>query len=206
MDIPATYAVFKGGEVRSAPVKYAGAGISFRSEPVSLEYSAEGADDRIPVLMVDVKGLGKRDMDDRLLMSLTFPGCDVWFMTHILDVEDVFDCFMGNIAKVLIPYHTTRNNTVMKEAYEVSENCIPVLFVSGGAAVCRGGETKELRSAIAELSKTGFQEIAVLDTDQSVGKEEWTALNDRYEEVIPFIRKDDGSAEGIGFKKIIADL
>jgi len=206
MDIPAIYAVFKGGEVKAAPVKFDGADISFLSEPVRHTYSAEGADDRMPVLVVDVKGLGKGELDDRLLTGMRFPGSDVWFMTRILDIEDVFDCFMEDIAKVLMPYHAVRNDRVISEAYEVSENCIPVLFVLKGKAVCRGGGTKDLRAAVAELSKTGFQEIVVLDTDSSVGSEEWTALNDRYEGLIPFLRKEDGSAAGIGFRTIIADL
>ena len=206
MDIPAIYAVFKGGEVKTAPVKFEGANISFQSELVRQTYSAEGMDDRMPVLVADVRGLGKGGLDDRLLTEMKFPGSDVWFMTHILDVEDVFDCFMGEIVKVLIPYHTVRNDLVLNEAYEVSENCIPVLFVFEGKVICRGGGTKDIRAAVAELSKTGFQDIAVLDTDSSVGSGEWTALNDRYEGLMPFLRKGDRSAEGIGFKRIIADL
>jgi hypothetical protein len=206
MDIPAIYAVLKGGEVRTAPVKFEGTDVSFLSEPVRQTYSAEGTDDRMPVAVADVKGLGRGELDDRLLTSMRFPGNDVWLMTHISDIEDVFDCFMGEVSKVLIPYHTVRNGLVMNEAYEVSENCIPVLFVLGGAAVCRGGRREDLRTAMGDLSKTGFQDIAVLDADSSVRRDEWMALGDRYEGLIPFLRKGGGSAEGMGFKMIIVDL
>jgi hypothetical protein len=205
MEIPAIYAVFKGGEVRSAPVAFDGACISFSKDPAPLEYHADELDERMPVLVADVRGLGKRGLDDRLLTEMRFPGSDVWFLTNILDIEDVFDSLMGNIVKVLIPYHTTRNDLVMKEAFEVSENCIPVLFAAGRKVLCRGGSTKNIATAIDEMARIGFREIVVFDTDSAIGIDEWTSLGDRFSGLIPFVRNRDILQEDAGFQTVIID-
>ncbi|MCL2032742.1 MAG: hypothetical protein FWG96_05690 [Methanomassiliicoccaceae archaeon] len=206
MEIPALYSVFKNGEVRSAPVRFDGTRISFETEPAPPAYSADETEDRMPILVVDMRGLGRKEMDDRLITDMKFPGSDVWLMTHIKDVEDVFDSFMGDIVKLLIPYHTTRNDLVMSEAYEVSEHCMPVLFVSQGRVLCRGEQTTDIREAMEGLAGRGFLETAVLDTDSLLRAEDWAYLYDRFPELIPFVRKKDGPAGDIGFQKIIVDL
>ncbi|MCL1811549.1 MAG: hypothetical protein FWG41_04970 [Methanomassiliicoccaceae archaeon] len=205
MEIPALYCVLKGGEVKAAPANINGTAISFESEPDRPTYSADELDERMPILVADVKGLNRGEMDDRLLTGMEFRGSDVWFMTHIKDIEDVFDCFMGDVVKVLIPYHTTRNDLVMEEAYEVSENCIPILFASQGRAICRGGQTKDISTAIEGLARTGFNEIAILDTDSLIGEEEWLRYKDRFQGLIPFLKGTGLSSACTDFQKIIVD-
>ena len=206
MDIPAIYCVFKAGEVRSAPARIEGTAVSFETEPAGTSFSAEGAESRTSVVVADVRGLGRRELDDRLLKKMKFPGCDIWFLTHVRDIEDVFDCFMGDIAKLLIPYHTTRNDLVMREAYEMSENCIPALFVSKGRVSGRRGQTKDLRAVVEEMVKIGFSEVAVFDTDSMLTAYDWISLNDRFSDLTPFVRDMDGPTAGIGFQNIIFDL
>ena len=206
MEIPAIYSVLKNGEIKAAPVTIEGADIFFVSEPVPPAYAADELGDRAPLLVADVKGLSKKELDDRLLMNMKFPGSDIWFLTYIRDIEDVFDCFMGNVAKMLIPYHTTRNDVVMEEAYEVTENCIPVLFVSRGKVVCRGGQTKDIGQAVGELERIGFGEIIVFDTDSMLSADDWISLRSRSAGVIPFIRAVGAAAGDAGFEKIIFDF
>jgi len=205
MEIPAIYSVFRGGEVRAAPVNINGADISFVSEPVPPAYSAEDLDERMPVLVVDVKGLFKKRLDDRLLMNMRFPGSDIWFMTYIKDVEDVFDCFMGNVEKVLVPYHTIRNDVVLEEAYEVTENCIPALFVLHGKVVCGGEYAKDIGTTVGRLERIGFREIVVLDTDSTLRTDDWISLCERSSGIIPFVKSAD-KADGAGYQNIIIDL
>ena len=203
MDIPAFYSAFRGGEVMTAPVRIQGSEISFASEPARLAYSADGSEDRMPIAVIDVKGLDKRKLDDRLLTGMKFPGSDVWFMTCIEDIEDVFDCFMGDIVKVLVPYHMTRNDLVMKEVYDMSDNCIPVVFVSGGMAVCRGAATKDLKDALCGLTETGFTEIAVFDTDNTLRPEDWSSLSGRSGGIIPCVRDRNRIPEDAVFYNVI---
>ena len=205
MEIPAIYSVFKGGEVMSAPVRFDGARISFESEPERLAYSADEEGDRGQVLVVDVRGLGRRWMDERLLTNARFPGSDVWFLTHVRDVGDVFDCFIGGAARLLLPYHTARRGRVMREAYELSENCVPVVFVSRGRALCGGGRTADVGAAVEELAGIGYREVAALDTDSSLGEGDWAHLRDRLPGLIPFVRSRGSVAAG-GFKDVIADF
>jgi hypothetical protein len=153
-----------------------------------------------------MRGLARNEMDSRLLANMEFPGCDVWFLTCIKDIEDVFDSFIEDISKVLIPYHSARNDLVLEEAYDMSENCIPLLFVSKGKAICRKGEERDVRAAAEDVSKIGFWEIAILDTDSSLTAYDWSSLHNRFPGLIPFVRKKSGPTEGIGFEKIIFDL
>jgi len=206
MEIPAIYSVFRNGEVRAAPVRIEGTEISFLSEPVPPAYSPEEMEERMPVLVADVRGLGKKELDDRLLTKMKFPGSDVWFLTHIKDIEDVFDSFMGNVTKVLVPFHTTRNDIVWEEIHEVSENCFPTLFVSHGKVICRKEQTKDIGTAIGELERKGFREIVVLDTDSTLRKDDWLYLYERSPDVIPFVRNTNRVDENEGFQKIIVDL
>jgi len=205
MEIPAIYAVLRGGEVRAAPVRIDGMKITFASEPVRQSHFAEDAEERIPVVVADMKGFGKGKIDDRLLMKLKFPGNDIWFMSHIEDIEDVFDCFMGEIEKLLIPYHTVRRMSVLRETFDISDNCIPVLFAPQGRVKCRGSETKDIRTVLEELEKIGFHEIAVFDSDSVLRPEDWISLRERSEGVIPFIRYRNEELVRAGFKRIIFD-
>lgn len=206
MEIPAVYSVFKGGEVRSADVSFEGNKIIFTSDPVETEYGFDELEDRMPVVIVDVIGLNKKELDDRLITNLKVPGGDVWLLTSIEDVEDVFDSFMGDIVKALIPYHTLRNELVMKEAFEVSDNCAPVLFMSQGRVICKGEQTKDLRTVIESMSSIGFTDIVIFDTDSMLTESDWSSLKDRFSGIIPFVRNNPGRYSEMGFQTVISDI
>ncbi len=207
MEIPAIYSAYKSGEIRTAAAAFDGDVLSFTNEPEPLSYSFEDKEERAEAVVVDVKGINKGELDDRLLTNVKISGADIWFLTYIKDVEDVFDSFMGNITKVLIPYHTTRNDLVMIEAYDVSDNCIPVAFVSQGRVMARGGETKEVRKVIEEMISIGFTEIMVLDTDSMMTKDDWISINERFSGIIPYVKgKGPEFLDGMSFSNIIYDI
>jgi len=206
MDIPAIYSVFKYGQVKSAPVKYDGAAMTFVYEPTVRTNISEDSHERTQVVVTDVKGITKKKIDDRLLMTLKIPGNDIWFMSHIEDVEDVFDSFMGEIEKLLMPYHTVRGRYVMEEAFDVSDNCIPVLFVIQGRVLGRGGEMKDIREATEDMERIGFDEIIISETDSYLRADDWISLHDRVRGLIPFVRYKNEELASAGFKKIIVDL
>ena len=187
MEIPALYSVFKGGEVKAAPVRFDGLKIVFESEPVKPAYTAEEHSERRPIIVIDVKGLEKRDLDNKLLKKIEFRGSDAWYLTHIYDVDDVFDCFMGNIVKLLIPYHTTKNDAVLKEVHEISDNCIPVIFVMKGTAVVRKGRSGDFMKLLREIDRVGFQYIMMIDTDRSLSEDDWVIVNNSYSNVIRLV-------------------
>ncbi|MDR1404737.1 MAG: hypothetical protein LBJ20_04130 [Candidatus Methanoplasma sp.] len=203
MDIPALYSVFRGGEVMTAPTAIEGSRISFASEPARPEYSAGRSEERMPIVVADIKGLGRKKLDDRLLTGMKFPGNDIWFMTHIEDVEDLFDCFMGNITKVLMPYHTVRNDLVTEEAYDVSDSCIPVVFVSGRRAICRENAAEDLEETLGKLEKIGFLEISIFDTDCTINREDWSSLYKKFRGIIPYVTDRNQIPEDIRPEYII---
>jgi len=187
MEIPALYSVFKGGEVRAAPVRFEELKIIFESEPAKPSYSAEGHNERRPIIVIDVKGLEKRDLDNKLLMKAEFRGSDTWFLTHVYDVDDVFDSFMGNISKLLIPLHTTKNDAVLKDVHDISDNCIPVIFIMKGNAVLRKGRSGDFMKLLREIDRIGFKNMVVFDTDRSLSESDWMVIGNNYGNVIPLI-------------------
>lgn len=206
MNVPSIYSVFKGGEIRSAKASFDGFKISFASEPVRTIYAFDELDERSPVVIIDVNGINKRDLDDKMITNIKVPGGDVWFLTFIDSIEDVFDCFMGNISKVLIPYHTLRDSHVMKEAFEVSDNCIPVLFVSEGRVMGRNGQSGEIRAVLKEMTAIGFPEVVVFDSDNMMTDYDWTAILERYSGVIPYVKdRDPEHYSALGYKTVIYD-
>jgi len=191
MEIPALYSVFKGGEVRAAPVRFDGMKMFFDSEPVKPSYSAEEHNERRPIIIIDVKGLEKKDLDNKLLMKAEFRGSDVWFLTHVYDIDDVFDSFMGNIARLLIPFHTTKNDAVLKDVHDISDNCTPVIFITKGLAVLRKGRSGDFMKLLREIDRIGFRDMAVFDTDGSLMESDWVVIDNSYRNVI---RMAGGSA------------
>jgi hypothetical protein len=83
---------------------------------------------------------------------------------------------------------------------------MPVVFISKGLAVCPGGQTKDVKATVKELSAVGFQKIAVFDTDSSLLSEDWISLRDDiFPGLVPFVRNRD-SMNGTTFQDIISDF
>lgn len=207
MEIPAIYSIYKGGEVKTASVSFEGERLLLDSEPEPLEFYPRDEEERTQVMVADVRGLNKRQLDDRLLTNVKMPGSDIWYLTFIEDIEDVFDSFMGDIAKILIPYHTVRNGLVLREAFDVSDNSIPVAFVSNGRVLSGDENTKDIRTVLEELTAVGFTEIVVFDTDAMLTKEDWSSIGDRFSGAIPYVKgKTPEFIREMGFRDIISDV
>jgi len=196
MEIPALYAAFKSGSVRTGEMEYSNNKMAIGTTTEWKGRVTAEDEDRTALVVVDIKGLNTGNMDDRLLTNMQFPGGDVWYFTAIRDVEDLFDSFMGNIVKVLMPYHSVRDMTVLEEAFEVSDCCAPVIF---------SGVT-DFGPALKVLRGIGFTEIILYDMDGIVDEWEWKSVMD--EGIIPFVRnsRTAGILREMGFERIIIDL
>jgi hypothetical protein len=197
MEIHAIYAVFKGGSVKIGNMEYSGNRMILGiTEEFSYSISRE-SEVRLPVVIVDTKGFNARYMDDRLLKSVSVPGADIWYFTCIKDIEDLFDAFMGEITKVLMPYNKVRNRLVLEEIFEVSDDCIPVIF-SG----------KDMIRQIDDVKRIGFSEAIVMDPEGSISENDWAELKEMSINVIPFVRSRSSAdiLHSIGFEKIILDF
>ena len=161
------------------------------------------SEERGTVLIMDVKGLQRRNLNDVLLKRLRIRGMNSWFMTNIESVDDVFDAFNTDAEAVLVPTHTVRSEDEFEDILSVSDSAIPVVLIRKRGAVFIG-ENMEYLKAIRKVFSTGFATVAVFDLDDSLTEENWVYLKDEGD-IIPcsFTGKINGERfEELGFGKV----
>ena len=143
----------------------------------------EESDERPTALVMDVKGLQRRNLNDVLLKRLRIRGTNVWFLTNIESVDDVFDAFNTDAEAVLVPSHTVRSPEEFSDILDVSDSVIPVLFVRKRNAVLFG-KSDDYRKVIDEAVSFGYGTVAVFDLDDSIPENDWQLLRQRCD-IIP---------------------
>ena len=161
------------------------------------------SEDRGTVLVMDVKGLQRGNLNDVVLKRLRIRGMNTWFLTNIESVDDVFDAFNTDAECVLVPIHTVRSEDELSDILGVSDSVIPVLFVRKGSVRYIGTNIPYHRAA-ENVSMIGFPTIAVIDTDGSLSEYDWTSLMD-LGTIIPcsftgYVSTD--RLEELGFEKV----
>lgn len=149
-----------------------------KGEPVrmrAVKSNAGTSDERGTVLVMDVKGLQRRDLNDVLLKRLRIRGMNTWFLTNIESVDDLFDAFNTDAEAVLVPSHTVRSQEELDDILDVSDSAMPVVFVRKRNAVFLGVQ-KDHGKVVADLFDSGFRSIAVFDTDGSLSEDDWISL------------------------------
>lgn len=201
MEIPILFAKPKGIGIRIGRADFVD-GMPIMSEETRplAKTVADRDSERKPVVVFDVCGFTKKHMTESLLRRIKIPGKDIWFATYVDCAEDVMDAFLGNISGLLVPYHTVRSPSVLKDVYEISESCIPLVFVSNGGAVCRNGSRKTVSEAVGELSDIGYARYAVMDLDGSMGQDGWDDLKEMFPGIIPYVHLGDAPC---GFDTVI---
>ncbi len=159
--------------------------------------------ERNTVIIVDVVGMQKRDMDEAV-MKVKFPGSDIWYMTCIENSDDVFDGFLSNGDVLLIPYHMIISDDVLLEAYEISDSCIPVLFVSNGKVLTADG-TEDIMPCINRIKKMRYPRTIVFDTDGSVDLQTWREILIDAPSTIPYVTEKAKELDEMGFTEIVVD-
>jgi hypothetical protein len=145
---------------------------------------AKKSGERSPLLVIDVKGLQRHTINDVLLKEMKVRGMDVWLMTYIERVDDVFDAFNTDAEIVLAPYHAVLSDDELKDILRVSDSVIPTVFVLDGKAQCRDG-TDDVVVTVTKLRKMGFSTVAVIDIDGSMTSDVWKTVSAKAE-VIPY--------------------
>ncbi len=159
--------------------------------------------ERETVLIVDAMGMQRRNMDDSTI-RVKVPGHDIWYMTCIETEDDVFDGFLSNGEALLMPYHMMTRDDVLEEAFELSDSCIPVLFISKRKVIANK-RSKDIQETIREIEDVGFSTIIVFDTDDSLSMDDWRSLHSEDTGIIPYVREDLIGLKDLGFKETIVD-
>jgi hypothetical protein len=155
---------------------------------------------RQPVVVMDCNSFAQRGFSEKVMKHLRIPGADVWFMTCINTVDDVFDAFNRDATFVLAPYHMIYNDYELKDIIDVSDSVVPVIFVSKGKAVIRGRRRTDVTAVLDKLVDLGYYRNCVLDTDDSVDAYTWSIIASDYPSTIPFV---DNPSRLEGHKHVI---
>ena len=151
------------------------------------------SEERQTALVMDVKGLQRKNLNDVLLKRLRIRGTNVWFLTNIESVDDVFDAFNTDAEAVLVPSHTVRSPEEFSDILDVSDSVIPVIFVRKRNAVMFGTGT-DYRKVIDRIKAFGYGTVAVFDLDDSIPEGDWPILCQRCD-IIPCSLTNSISAE-----------
>lgn len=153
------------------------------SKMTAVKEKASQSEEKGTVLVMDVKGLQRRNLNDVLLKRLRIRGMRTWFMTNIESVDDVFDAFNTDAEAVLVPTNTVRDDDEFEDILSVSDSAIPVILVRKGSAVVIG-ENMDYIKAVRKVFSVGYAAVAVFDLDDSLSEENWKYLTDEGE-IIP---------------------
>lgn len=186
MRIEAFFIEERGGVLLAGPAAFERGIPRFTGESDLLsEVVPKGASERGTVLAVDVRGMIRRDMDDSAL-KVKVPGSDLWLMTCIETSDDILDVFLFNGDRILIPLHTIGSEHVLEEAYDLSDSCLPSVFVQNGSALKRKGK-EDLVKVLDRMEGIGFPNTVILDTDKSMTADMWSDILESRPEIVPFV-------------------
>ena len=167
---------------------------SGRSEPFT---EAAGrvprSDERSPAVVVDMDSLAHGTFTAGVVKHMKVRGCDIWFMTCVETVDDLFDSFNTTADMVMGPYHCVESDAELEDIHSVSDSFVPTVFVVNGRAVLRKGATGDPSRTLSDLSEMGFYRVCLLDTDGSLTEGDWDAVLDDHPSAIPFTRHPPSS-------------
>lgn len=200
MDVPAFFTSFRDGSMVVTDHRFEGTlpVIGDRWSPFGEATSAGTVREaRAPAVVVDCESLRRRTFTEGVLKGMRVRGADIWFMTHIEFVEDLFDAFNTSAEMVLAPYHTTASDAELEDMHSVSDCLIPVVYIVRGRCVTRRGGTDRVTRVLEDLSDLGFYRTCVLDTDDSLPLHEWELVREDYPSAVPFT--GSGRTDALGF-------
>lgn len=152
------------------------------------------------MVVIDCNSFAQRGFSEKVMKHLRVPGADLWFMTCINTVDDVFDAFNRDADFVFAPYHMILNEAELKDIIDVSDSVVPVVFVSKGRAVLRGRRRSDVVDVLDKLIDLGFYRNCLLDTDGSLDGYTWSIVSSDYPSTIPFV---DSPSRLEGCKNVI---
>ena len=173
----------------------------YRSLTASMQ---SAANDKQPVVVMDVKGLRRGNMDEVLLKNLRIRGSKVWFMTQIETADDVLDAFNTDADSVLMPLHTVRDAYELESILEMSDSAVPVIFSVNRRTDSFLGRT-DIPRAVKEMEREGFGRAIVIDTDGRLDLRDWKEMSGYG--VIPYSEKlTDEEFDSIGMENVLRCL
>ncbi|AMK13720.1 hypothetical protein AUP07_0669 [methanogenic archaeon mixed culture ISO4-G1] len=189
MDVPAFFAVYDSslkvtdGFFSAVSPKAGSRMLDFRAEVAE----RIPADERKISMIIDCNSFARREFSEKVMKNLKLPGSDIWFMTYIETVDDVFDAFNKDAELVFAPYHFIESDEELIDINNVSDSVVPTIFVHRGEAVLRNGKKGDVLRVLEKLVRLGYYRNCVLDAGNSLDAGTWEVVADDYPSTIPYV-------------------
>ena len=153
-------------------------------------------DVRSPAVVVDCDSLTRGVFTEGVLKSMKVRGADIWYMTYIETVDDVFDGFNTDAEMLMAPYHTVLDDDEFRDIHSVSDSVIPTVFVRKGYGIVSRRRKDPVTRILEHLTDLGFYKTCVLDTDDSLSDYDWASIYEDFPAAIPFTDSRRASEQG----------
>lgn len=158
---------------------------------------------RKPVVVIDSNSLNSECFDEAVMKKMAIRGNDVWFMTYIEYVDDVFDSFNTVAENLLAPLHTIADNRELVDILSVSDSVIPTIFVNRGMGINIDGKPTDPIDVLEKIIGLGYGRACVVDTDDSINGDVWSKICDDHPATLPFVSKHNDNVYFGDFRNII---
>jgi uncharacterized protein related to proFAR isomerase len=116
------------------------------------------------VMLLDLAGIMDAHPNFDALRQLLKRKYNVWLEIGLRDENDLFDAFAMGVSYAIAGSLCCRYTDMFTEMFELSDKCIPCLYLDDGVVWERpGAGPKDMEEAIEALKKIGFAEIAIID-------------------------------------------
>jgi len=157
-------------------------------------------EERTPVVIVDCDSFELGEFSEKVMKHLRVPGKNVWLMTYIRTVEDVFDAFNKDAEFVLAPYHFITSDAELRDICNVSDSVVPVISIHKGKAIIGRRRSADAVTVLEKLVSIGYYRNFILDSENSLDGYTWSVISEDYPSTIPIV---DRSQEMEGFHHTI---
>lgn len=147
---------------------------------------------RSPALFVDCDSFQMHEFSEKVMKHMKAPGMDVWFMTYVDSVEDVFDAFNKDADLVFAPYHFIRSEAELRDICSVSDSFVPVISVHRGRAITGSRSSSDVLKVLEKLVSIGFYRNSVMDAGNSLDGYTWSVIAEDYPSTIPIVDRTGG--------------
>lgn len=170
----------ENGDLYASHVTFSGVVPESSGEHVGYKKLISGmisdAESKMPIAVMDVDGLREKTINNILLKKMRARGAQIWFMTCVETVDDIFDAFNTDADMVLMPYHCILSEHELRDILSVSDSAVPTLFVRHGKAQCFG-KTASPVDLVEKLSDMGFGTVAVFDLTGDMTDDDWRMIS-----------------------------
>lgn len=116
------------------------------------------------ILLIDLSGLQDAKPNFKALRELVRRKYNVWLDLGMRSVQDLFDSFAMEISRAVASTLTVPNMKLFRDIFELSDRCLPCIYMEGDAVLSRKNSDPQSFKAMAkELKSIGYDEIGAID-------------------------------------------